>query len=99
MAAAAADAAVNGDLYLFRYLRYVFDEELDGVSIVRDSTDCVYPTCSGKVSKPLAGYLAIVGDLSGTGRIRVVRLSSSSMHTRISILASGAPGQTWIPSP
>src|SRR5450756_2663773 len=52
-----------------------------------------------KVAKPLAGYTASIGGLSGIGLIRVVRASSSSIATRISIRARGAPGQTWIPAP
>ena len=40
---------------------------LNGVSSVRAPTGGVYRMSSGKVEKPLAGYLALVGDLSGTG--------------------------------
>ena len=40
---------------------------LNGVSSVRDPAGGVYRNCSGKVEKPLAGYLALVGDLSETG--------------------------------
>ena len=52
-----------------------------------------------KVAKPLAGYTAPVGGLSGFGSIRVVLASSSSIATRISIRARGAAGQAWIPAP
>src|SRR5450759_3050391 len=52
-----------------------------------------------KVAKPLAGYSASVGGLSGIGLIRVGRASTSSRSTRIAILARGAPGQTFIPAP
>ena len=61
--------------------------------------DSAYRTRRDNVAKPLAGYTALVGGLSGIGSIRIVRPSSSSIATRISIRAKGAPGQTWIPAP
>ncbi len=40
---------------------------LNGISVVQNSADGVYLICRGKTVKPLAGYLAIVGDLPETG--------------------------------
>ena len=57
---------------------------------------CIF---KGNAETPLAGYVALVGDLSGASSIAVVRLSSSSMATCSSNRASGAPGHAWIPKP
>ncbi len=53
----------------------------------------------GNVQNPLSGYVALVGELSDTSSIAVLRASNSSMTTCNSNRASGAPGHTWIPRP